>query len=322
VTRTGIGLSLLAFCTLAHAGSLSCLTGGVSYVPAQPWPFDSIVVSAWAVRPCTGGKAPLCYDALPARIGATVQVAAGTIEVDVYGSDGALPAGVPLLATPAAGAYDEFLELPVAAIAPGKYGFRHRVHNVDALGATTTCELFNVYPRTVNVRGVDGPVERRTAVEYYHAALDHYFVTAEPAEIADLDAGVHAGWARTGGTFAVFSPGKSGGTGVPVCRFYGLPGAGLDSHFYTANAAECAEIPVKYKGTWQLESANAFEVWLPEDVAPYCDLGTRSIARLWNQRTDSNHRFTTDGNVLSAMSQRGYVMEGVGWPSPVSMCSP
>ena len=35
------------------------------------------------------------------------------------------------------------------------------------------------------------------AVEYYNAALDHYFVTSMPNEIAKLDAGGFVGWQRT-----------------------------------------------------------------------------------------------------------------------------
>jgi hypothetical protein len=39
------------------------------------------------------------------------------------------------------------------------------------------------------------------AVEYYYAAWDHYFMTANPAEEAILDAGTIRGWTRTGQTF-------------------------------------------------------------------------------------------------------------------------
>ena len=38
--------------------------------------------------------------------------------------------------------------------------------------------------------------EQVTAVEYYHVALDHYFISADPKEISDLDTGVHTGWAQ------------------------------------------------------------------------------------------------------------------------------
>ena len=51
-----------------------------------------------------------------------------------------------------------------------------------------------------------------TAVEYYNATLDHYFVTASADEIAKLDAGVFAGWARTQLGFTVFDPATPGPT--------------------------------------------------------------------------------------------------------------
>lgn len=45
---------------------------------------------------------------------------------------------------------------------------------------------------------VTGPDEA-AVVEYRNASLDHYFITAEPAEMAMLDAGaVVPGWQRTG----------------------------------------------------------------------------------------------------------------------------
>src|SRR3954468_20780963 len=75
-----------------------------------------------------------------------------------------------------------------------------------------------------------------TVVEFYHQALDHYFITANAKEISDLDTGVHVGWARTGGSFKAYDVGSTGHTGRhPVCRAYGNPAAGLDSHFYSAS---------------------------------------------------------------------------------------
>jgi hypothetical protein len=46
-----------------------------------------------------------------------------------------------------------------------------------------------------------GPI--RPAIEYYHAAFDHYFVTDIPDEIVKLDNGTFVGWARTGLQFNV-----------------------------------------------------------------------------------------------------------------------
>jgi hypothetical protein len=54
---------------------------------------------------------------------------------------------------------------------------------------------------------------RVSVVEFYNASLDHYFITAIPNEISDLDNGVHAGWARTGETFNAYAIGSAGRTG-------------------------------------------------------------------------------------------------------------
>ena len=42
-------------------------------------------------------------------------------------------------------------------------------------------------------------------VEFHHAGIDHNFVTADPFEIAILDAGILSGRARTGYGFGAFS---------------------------------------------------------------------------------------------------------------------
>ena len=60
-----------------------------------------------------------------------------------------------------------------------------------------------------------------TAIEYYDAALDHYFVTAFPEEIAALDVGQFPGWVRTGLGFSVYAAGSGVAGSTPVCRFYG-----------------------------------------------------------------------------------------------------
>jgi hypothetical protein len=217
--------------------------------------------------------------------------------------------------------------LVVGPFQGGTYTTKLRVHNVDAQGNVNSCGGGPVYPYQLQIRIPNGPVEIVAAIEFHNAALDHYLLTVGMAEISDLDRGVHPGWVRTGKQFNVFAPGKSGGTGTPMCRFYGLPSAGLDSHFYTANAEECAALPTKYNGAWQLETSNAFEIWLM-DTPPtnrYCNpgMGEAQIVRLWNQRVDSGHRYLTDGNALLGMLLAGWIEEGVGYPSPASgMCAP
>jgi hypothetical protein len=161
------------------------------------------------------------------------------------------------------------------------------------------------------------------AIEYYNAALDHYFVTALPDEIADLDAGSHPGWARTGQHFTVYDPATPVAGMSPVCRFYGSPSAGLDSHFYSASPAECAEVIARFPGVWLEETPNAFGIGLPDAATGACPAGTIPVYRTWNNRADSNHRFTTDPATAQAMLARGYVAEGYGpGPLPVAMCAP
>jgi hypothetical protein len=79
-----------------------------------------------------------------------------------------------------------------------------------------------------------------TAIEFYNAKNNHYFLTANPAEVAALDAGTTVkGWTRTGGQFTAFTEPAAGL--AAVCRFFGTPGKGPDSHFYTADAAGVRE---------------------------------------------------------------------------------
>jgi hypothetical protein len=161
------------------------------------------------------------------------------------------------------------------------------------------------------------------AVEYYNATLDHYFVTAAPDEIAKLDRGEFVGWQRTQQSFNVFDPATPVAGASAVCRFYGKPSAGLDSHFYSASAAECQEVRRRFAGVWDEETANAFGIFLPDLSTGQCPATTVPVYRSWNSRADSNHRFTTDPAIQQAMLARGYIAEGYG-PGPlrVAMCAP
>ena len=161
------------------------------------------------------------------------------------------------------------------------------------------------------------------AVEYYHAGLDHYFVTAAHGEITKLDAGALPGWQRTNLSFKVFDPAANVAGVSPVCRFYGKPEAGLDSHFYSASPAECAQVRLRYADSWFAETDNAFGVWLPDPQTGQCPANSTPVYRSLNNRSDSNHRFTTDPVVHRSMIARGYVAEGYGAAAmPVAMCAP
>ena len=90
-------------------------------------------------------------------------------------------------------------------------------------------------------------------IEFYNEDLDHYFITSNAREISDLDTGVHRGWARTGHKFEVFDAGDPRlANSSPVCRFYGNPARGLDSHFYSATPQECIDVQVRFPEAWFL----------------------------------------------------------------------
>ena len=97
---------------------------------------------------------------------------------------------------------------------------------------------------------------QRTVIEYRNDSLDHYFLTADADEAAMLDAGIVVpGWTRTGMAFKASERGAV--PGLPACRFFGTPGVGPNSHFYTVDAAECAK--VRSNPVWTFE-AIAFAV--------------------------------------------------------------
>jgi hypothetical protein len=164
-----------------------------------------------------------------------------------------------------------------------------------------------------------------TVIEYYNVALDHYFITSLQPDIDALDSGHFFGWSRTGLTFQAFADQASGGPGVnPVCRFYIPPPA--DSHFFSASPAECAAVLAKiptdpnYRG-FVYETPNAFYIAIPDITTGACPAGTIPVYRLWNQRADSNHRYTADPATKALMLAKGYVAEGYG-PDAVIMCTP
>ena len=154
-------------------------------------------------------------------------------------------------------------------------------------------------------------------IEYYHAAFDHYFITALPQEVAALDSGRFDGWARTGKSFPAWSVAQAATS--PVCRFYLPPEVG-DSHFFSASPVECSEAPIKFPN-FVFETAAAMHEVLPDPALGACPVNTVPIFRVWNRRADSNHRYVADRSVRDAMVARGYVAEGYG-PDAVAMCAP
>jgi hypothetical protein len=168
--------------------------------------------------------------------------------------------------------------------------------------------------------GSPTPPTTVAVVEFYNAHLDHYFMTANADEMAKLDNGTFQGWARTGQTFSAYGLGSSGRTGRhPVCREYGNPLYGLDSHFYSASPDECFASLTTTNGAWLLEASEVFEMDLPDPVTGACPAGGVPVYRIWNQRKDSNHRYTTSIAIRDQMVAKGGIAEGYG-PNAVALC--
>jgi dienelactone hydrolase len=148
--------------------------------------------------------------------------------------------------------------------------------------------------------------DQRIAVEFYNPTLDHYFITAEPAEAAMLDAGIVVpGWHRTGFDFKVHKSDSL--AGVPACRFSGTPGLGPNSHFFTINRAEC-EL-VKTNPLWTYEGI-AFKAEVPfgED----CAADRIPVIRLYNNGKggQANHRYLTSHSEIRDTLAQAWIREG------------
>ena len=153
-----------------------------------------------------------------------------------------------------------------------------------------------------------------TALEFYSSGLERYFITADPQEVAMLDAGnVVKGWARTGGQFTAYTypwPGRA-----PVCRFVGAAGKAPSSQFFTADANECAL--AKQDPGWTYEKV-AF--YIPAPSAGACPASAYPMwrSRFASPNGDVNQRLTTDLTAYSRMARQGFAPEGVVMCAPVS----
>jgi hypothetical protein len=168
-------------------------------------------------------------------------------------------------------------------------------------------------------------VEFDNAIEYYNAALGHYFITASAPDFDAIESGRITGWQATGYSLGVLTVPIAkyccsmwGEVAVPVCRFY-IPPAQGDSHFFSAIAHECTDVATKFP-SFVLEAKSDFFVILADKDTGVCPFPFIPVYRLWNQRADTNHRYIVDDLARRAeMIAQGWLPEGFG-PLAVAWC--
>jgi hypothetical protein len=146
--------------------------------------------------------------------------------------------------------------------------------------------------------------------EYWHRTFDHYFFTADQAEMLAIETGRFSGWQAppsAGRGFATFIESALGR--VPVCRFFSVAFAPKSSHFYAAGQAECDS--VKSNADWTYEGVVGYVY--ATIGGGVCPQGL-PLYRLYNngQGGAPNHRYTVDAFVRLEMIQDGWIPEGLG----------
>jgi hypothetical protein len=159
--------------------------------------------------------------------------------------------------------------------------------------------------------------------EFYAPSLNHYFMTANTGESTGLANNPQLGWRPTGELQIQFSRAVLGVAGTAgVCRFYGHPTIGPNSHFYTADVGEC-----NFLRQLQVSTPFGRPRWNYEEIAfaslvpsfGQCANGTAPIARFYNNgaaANDSNHRYVSTQANFDAMVRVGWRNEGA------VMCAP
>jgi hypothetical protein len=151
--------------------------------------------------------------------------------------------------------------------------------------------------------------------EFFNSTLNHYFVTGSIGELNSIirgDAG--PGWSGTSLEFDAYENAQTApANAVPVCRFYGTPGKGPNSHFYTFEGPECEA--VKKDPGWLYEGIAFYAI---KPAASGCGAGELAVYRAYNNRfaqNGSNHRYSVNLATLKAMV--GWTVEGVVFCSPL-----
>ena len=145
--------------------------------------------------------------------------------------------------------------------------------------------------------------------EFYHPALNHFFMTIEPSDVPIV---VANGWVPTGLGFKGWRwfqpPTDPSLAPAQVCRSYGGLNGGPNSHFFSAEPTEC---PLADPG-WFFEGI-VFHARRVGQPGLTCPDGYLKVQRAYNNRAaqnDSNHRFSTSDSTMRDMQRFGWIYEG------------
>jgi len=150
-----------------------------------------------------------------------------------------------------------------------------------------------------------------TVYEFYNSIINHYHITADPAEINTILSGAAgSGWEATAEGFKAWPqmPADTFTTSAPVCRFrlqYRNP---IGSSFFTSSGSEC-EI-VKRSSGWGYLGTSFYVS--PPSFGSGCPDGTLGVHRAYNNgyvRNDSNHRYTTSDSSIRDLERTGWTYE-------------
>ena len=152
------------------------------------------------------------------------------------------------------------------------------------------------------------------AIEYFHAQIGHYFLTAQADEQFGLDNQLLPGWVRTGNQFNVWDS-QAAGTSA-VFRLFTVKFASKAAHFYTADSVERDGRRTENGGDWTYEKVAYF---LKATDTGVCGAGEVPIYRMFNdgQTGAPNHRFTTSlATYQDFTTTKGWLGEGIRFCAP------
>lgn len=160
-------------------------------------------------------------------------------------------------------------------------------------------------------------VENSPIVEFFHEGLQHYFITSDIHEIEVLDNGTLLGWKRTGAISMGYTTVVQNPSLASTCRYYGLPSAGLNTHFYSDSALECAYVATTWPDKWVQETPRAFDVIRLSPETGRCPSDTVVATRFFNGKPDVNHRYVVTAAAELEMTSKGWIREGGVWCTKV-----